>query len=213
MSACSGSSSSGPEQGAGGRDSGAVDAPITCDAMPNMDCIDGCDGHLYGPSCVAGGWKCVGRTQYDCPDAADDAQCGPMPGPIDCADPCTGQFYSPSCTGGSWGCNRRVPDGGCVIEDAGDAAAQFPCGTAACVAGAQYCHQPTTPGNCPPPDSGICPPGCPGCSSVDPKCDTIPAECSNSVTCQCLLKAVCGSPGAGICQPTAGGLTLGCGGI
>jgi hypothetical protein len=177
-----------------------------------MDCFDVCDGHVYGPSCVKGQWKCVYKSKENCPDAAPDVPCGPKPTPLKCSDPCSGQPYEPTCEGGGWACRNLVPDGGCVKPEAGQDAGSFQCGTEKCAIGTQFCRQPTPPGTCPQPDSGTCPAGCPGCPPQIPSCDAIPGECANSVTCTCILKALCSSAMNGMCQAASGGLTAGCSG-
>lgn len=191
----------------------AAEASTQCGPMPdNMDCADTCDGHIYGPSCVKGAWKCVYRPKEQCADVAVDVPCGPKPEPLKCTDPCTGQPYEPTCEAGVWGCRNEVPDGGCVKPEAGQDAGTFACGAELCAIGKQFCHLPTPPGDCPTPEAGTCPPGCPGCPTLPPSCDPIPGECADSVTCTCILKALCASAMNGMCQPTSGGLTAGCSG-
>jgi hypothetical protein len=113
---CSGGSDADPVSDAGASED--AEASTTCGVMPdNMDCFDVCDGHVYGPSCVKGQWKCVYKSKENCPDAAPDVPCGPKPTPLKCSDPCSGQPYEPTCEGGGWACRNLVPDGGCVKPD------------------------------------------------------------------------------------------------
>ena len=97
-----------------------------------------------------------------------------------------------------------------------DATATFACAASTCRLGAQICQHPRPPGICPRPDGGICPAGCPGCPSLPPPtCEMYPSACAATPTCDCLLRALCGSPmGPNTCEGDAArGFTLGCGGV
>ena len=142
----------------------------------------------------------------DAGDAGDASSCPPMQGPMDCVDPCTEEMYAPSCVEGTWTCARTVPDGGC--PDAGSPE-PFACGEISCE-GTQICLHSTGPGACPTdPDSGVCPAGCPGCDPLPPPtCEAMPAACTATPTCECVLEEVCSWSGS--CDPESAGLEVSC---
>jgi hypothetical protein len=138
-------------------------------------------------------------------DAGDAGNCPPMQGPMDCVDPCTDEMYGPSCVGGNWTCDRTVPDGGCAE---GGTPGPFACGELTCES-TQICMHPYGPGACPPPDSGVCVPGCPGCEPLPaPTCESLPPACVATPTCECLLEELCYS--SGMCAPESDGLEVIC---
>ncbi len=77
----------------------------------------------------------------------------------------------------------------------------------------KYCQEPLGPGICPNPSNGIdaggfCPQGCPGCPPLPPaSCEALPAACSGTPRCACLLTACPGGCGAvaGTCTIDADG--------
>lgn len=86
----------------------------------------------------------------------------------------------------------------------------FACGTETCSSKFQFCHKATSPGTCPAPDSGLCPPGCPGCPTLGFHCESLPSKCFAAPSCMCLVGEVCGF--SGMCDEM-GGFTVGCTGI
>jgi hypothetical protein len=94
-----------------------------------------------------------------------------------------------------------------------DASGVFSCASETCSTTLQYCRRATSPGICPPTDSGICPAGCPGCPELSLKCETMPMKCWAKPSCNCILVEVCGTVANGTCMEKDGGFVAGCHGV
>jgi hypothetical protein len=214
--ACGGADATGVfGDGGGGDDSGNPSGcPAAAPALggtcfsPGLRCSYDCGNTIA--SCISGAWSLV---QYagPCPVNPVSIVCGG----VQCA---AGDVCCSDCNGG-----QSCSQGGCPeIEcpfDAGPVDAPPP--TDSSLAGCnppcttdQICEYPRPPGICPPPDSGVCPSGCPGCPPAPPpvpSCQAAPTFCS-PLSCTCLVNDACGGCGGQCSVDQAGRYTLACNG-